>query len=178
MDGFVETTDHSLEWGLVDDELHEWFNEHARGVAVSLYGRRLWEVMSAYWPTSDSDPAATPVMREFGAIWRATPKLVFSSTLSGPLSSNARLASSDPVTELARIRAETDGDLELGGPTIAAEFIRRDLVDQYGLVVHPVVLGSGTPFFPPDVGRLPLRLIDTHRFTSGVVYLGYERDRS
>jgi dihydrofolate reductase len=138
----------------------------------------LWEVMNAYWPGSDSDPAATPAMREFGVIWRATPKVVFSSTLSGPLSWNARLASSDPAAELARIRTETDGDLELGGPTIAAEFIRRDLVDEYGLVVHPVVLGAGRPFFPPDAGRLSLRLIDTKRFTSGVVYLGYERDRS
>ena len=178
VDGFVETTDRSLDWSVVDEESHQWFADRARGIAVSIYGRRLWEVMSAYWPTSDSDPNATPATREFGAIWRATPKVVFSSTLSGPLGSNARLASSDPATELARIRAETDGDIELGGPTTAAEFIRRDLVDEYGLVVHPVVLGSGTPFFPPDAGRLPLRLVATHRFASGVVYLGYERDRS
>ena len=178
LDGFIETTDRSLDWTAVDDELHGWFNDHARGIAVSFYGRKLWEVMSAHWPTSDSDPNSGPVEREFGEIWRATPKVVFSRTLSEPLGSNARLATSDPAAELARVRAETDGDVEVAGPTIAAEFIRRDLVDEYGLVVHPVPLGSGRPFFPPDVSRRPLRLVATQRFASGVVYLGYERGHS
>jgi dihydrofolate reductase len=81
IDGFIATTDRSLEWTQVDDELHAWFNEHARSVEASLYGRRLWEVMSAYWPTGESDPEATEVMREFARIWNRTPKIVFSSTL-------------------------------------------------------------------------------------------------
>lgn len=176
LDGFVETVDRSLDWTVVDDELHGWFNEHARGIAASLYGRRLWEVMSAYWPTADTDPSATATMREFGEIWRATPKVVFAS---GPVTlvGNARLAAGDVVEELARVRAEVDGDIEVAGPTLAAEYVRRDLVDVYRLVVHPVILGSGTPFFPSLAAPLQLRLTETRAFASGAVYLGYERLR-
>lgn len=172
LDGFIDTPDHSLDWAVVDDELHTWFNDRARGIAASLYGRRLWEVMSAYWPTSDSNPDATAVEREFGEIWRATPKIVFASK---PVSlvGNARLASGDVAEELARVRAEVDGDIEVGGATLAAEFVRRGLVDEYGLVVHPVALGAGTPFFPPLDAPLRLRPTETRTFASGAVYLGY-----
>ena len=74
LDGFVETPDHSLAWANVDDELHTWFNDQMRDVAASLYGRRLYEVMSAYWPNYESDPDATEPMREFGRIWNADAK--------------------------------------------------------------------------------------------------------
>jgi dihydrofolate reductase len=172
LDGYVETADHSLDWTVVDDEVHTWFNDHERSLAASLYGRRLYELMAAHWPTVESDPSATPVMLEFGRIWNSTPRIVFSSTLEsvGP---NCRLVRGGPVEELARIRVEFDGDLSVGGPTLASSFIRAGLVDEYRLVVHPVILGAGTPFFPPLDGPLRLELIDTHRFASGVVYLGY-----
>ena len=94
VDGFIETPDRSLDWGVVDEELHAWFTERARGLAASLYGRRLYETMSAYWPTAESDPAATHTMREFGRLWVAMPKLVFSSTLTS-VDWNSRLARGD-----------------------------------------------------------------------------------
>ena len=76
LDGFVETPDHSLDWGTVDDELHAWFADHMRDVSASLYGRRLYEVMSAYWPTGDTDPNSTEPMRAFARFWQATPRIV------------------------------------------------------------------------------------------------------
>jgi dihydrofolate reductase len=176
LDGFVETSDHSLEWSLVDDELHGWFNDQARTVQASLYGRRLYEVMAAYWPTAESDPEATEVTLEFARIWNATPKFVFSTTLDvvGP---GCRLVSGDVSERLAEIRSEFDGDLEVGGPTLASAFIERGLVDRYRLVVHPVILGSGTPLFPALRHAIGLRLRETRTFRSGVVYLGYETIR-
>jgi dihydrofolate reductase len=174
LDGFIETPDRGLAWAAVDDELHTWFNDWARGIAASLYGRRLYEVMAAYWPTAESDPEATGPMLEFARIWNATPKIVFSRTLTSVIE-GSRLVRGDPVDELARIRTEFDGDLEVGGPTLAAEFVRHGLVDVYGLVVHPVVLGAGTPYFPPLQAPLRLRLMETRTFASGVTYLGYER---
>jgi len=174
LDGFVETPDRSLDWSIVDDELHSWFNDQERSQEASLYGRRLWEVMSAYWPHGETDPEATETMRENARIWNAKPKIVFSSTLDS-VEGNARLVrDGDVVEELARIRHEFDGDLNVGGPTLAAPFIRRGLVDEFRLVVHPVVLGGGTPFFPAVDEPLRLRLIETKRFESGVTYLGYE----
>jgi dihydrofolate reductase len=175
LDGFVETPDHSLAWTKVDDELHSWFNDELRTMSASLYGRRLYELMAAYWPTGESDPQATEPMREFARIWNATPRVVFSSTLE-TVEGNSRLVRGDIEDELERLRAEFDGDLEVGGPTLAASFIRRGLVDEYRLVVHPVVLGAGTPFFPELERPIELRQTGTRRFESGVVYVGYEAD--
>jgi dihydrofolate reductase len=172
LDGYVETPDHSLDWSIADDELHTWFTEQTRRIDASLYGRRLYELMSAHWPYSESDPNATETEREFGRIWRSTPKIVFSTTLES-VAGNDRLVRGDVGEVLARVREEFDGDLEVGGANLAGQFVRRGLVDEYRLVVHPVILGAGTPFFPPMDEPIKLRLTDTHRFASGVVYLGY-----
>ena len=176
VDGFIETPDRSLDWSVADDELLRWFVERARGLGATLYGRRLYELMSAYWPTAGDDPAATETMREFGRLWLSIPKIVFSSTLTS-VAWNSRLVTGDVGEELARLREELDGDFEVAGPTLAAAFIRRGLVDAYQLVVHPVVLGSGTRFFPPLDAPLRLRLTETRTLTSGVTVLGYAADR-
>jgi dihydrofolate reductase len=176
LDGFVETVDRSLDWTAVDDELHTWFNEHSRTLDASLYGRRLYEVMASHWPTAESDPDATEPEREFARIWNATPKIVFSTTLTavGP---GCRLVAGDVGERLTELRSEFAGDLEVGGPTLASAFIERGLVDEYRVVVHPVVLGAGRPYFPTLRDRIGLRLLETRTFGSGVVYLGYETVR-
>jgi len=176
LDGYAESLDHSLDWANVDDELHAWFNDQARTLDASLYGRRMYELMSSYWPTARDDPAATGPMRDFAGIWLATPKIVFSSTLT-TVDWNSRLARGEVADELARLRTEFEGDIDVGGPTLASAFIRRGLVDEYQLLVHPVILGGGTPFFPFGEASIPLRLIETQTFESGVVYLGYEAVR-
>jgi dihydrofolate reductase len=172
LDGYVETPDHGLEWANVDEELHSWFNDQLRGHGAELYGRRLYEVMAAYWPTAEADPSATPAMLEFARIWNPMPKIVFSSTLHD-VDWNSRLVHGDVGEELARLRTEFDGDLSVAGPTLASAFIRRGLVDEYRLVVHPVILGAGTPFFPQLERPIGLRLIETRRFANGATYLGY-----
>lgn len=176
LDGFVEAPGHSLDWTTVDDELHAWFNDRMRETEVSVYGRRLWEVMSAYWPTGESNPDSTAAMREFARLWNATPKVVFSHELES-IGHGARLVRGDVGEELAKLRREFDGEIDVGGPTLAAQFIERGLVDVYRLVVHPVVIGAGTPFFPAGVSRQDLRLIETRTFASGAISLAYETVR-
>ncbi|MDQ2933390.1 MAG: dihydrofolate reductase family protein [Chloroflexota bacterium] len=172
LDGYVETPDHSLDWANVDEELHNWFNDRAREMDASLYGRRMYELMAAYWPTAEADESATEAMLEFARIWKPMPKVVFSSTLR-TVDWNSRLVTSDIGDELARLRTEFDGDIDIGGPTLASAFIRRGLVDQYRLLVHPVILGAGTPFFPKLASPIRLQLAETRTFDSGVLYLGY-----
>jgi dihydrofolate reductase len=172
LDGFVETPDHSLDWANVDEEIHAWFNDQLRATDASLYGRRLYEVMAAHWPTAESDPSATPAMLDFARIWNAKPKIVFSTSLEA-VEGNSRLVSGDVGEQLAKLKAEFDGDLEVGGPTLASAFIERGLVDEYRLVVHPVVLGAGTPFFPHLDRPIGLRLLETRTFEAGVVYIRY-----
>lgn len=172
LDGFVETPDHGLDWTAVDEELHTWFNDQVGGADVMLHGRRMYELMSAYWPTGADDPAATPAIREFAGIWTAKPKVVFSRTLNR-VDWNSRLVAGDVTRILDGLRAEFAGEIHLGGARLAAEFVRRGLVDEYRLVVHPVAIGRGTPYFP-DLGRpLPLRLVDQRTFASGAALLSY-----
>ena len=174
LDGYVEAPGHNLDWATVDEELHTWFNEHERQASAFLYGRRLYETMAAYWPNYASDPAATPAMRGFGEIWNPKPKVVFSSTLT-EVAHNSRLVRDDPIEEYARLQTEFDGELHIAGPTLASGFVRRDLVDQYKMVVHPVVLGAGTPFWPSLDRPIRLQLVGTHHFTSGALLLDYVR---
>jgi len=176
LDGYVCTPDGSLEWTKVDDELHTWFNDQMREIQASIYGRRLYEVMATYWPTSETDASATEPMREFGRIWRRTPRYVFSTSLDR-VEHNSRLVSGDVTDVLAEIRREVPGDIEVAGPTIAGQFVRRGLVDAYRLIVHPAVLGGGTPYWPPLDAPLSLRLVETRRFASGAILLAYERDQ-
>jgi dihydrofolate reductase len=79
----------------------------------------------------------------------------------------------DVGEELARLRTEFEGDLDVGGPTLASAFIRRGLIDEYQLVVHPVILGAGTAFFPKLETPIRLRQTETRTFASGAIYLGY-----
>jgi dihydrofolate reductase len=132
----------------------------------------MYELMAAYWPTAGSDPTATEAELDFARIWIETPKIVFSSTLPS-VEWNSRLVRGDVGDELARLRTEFDGDLDVGGPTLASAFIRRGLVDEYRLLVHPVILGAGTPFFPQLETPIRLRLTETRRFESGVTHLSY-----
>ena len=172
LDGFIETPDHSLDWAIVDDEVHQWFNDQTRTVDASLYGRRMYELMAAYWPTGEEDPAATEVTREFARIWNPLPKVVFSRSLDH-VDHNARLVRGDVSEVLKALRTEFDGDLDVSGADLAGQFVRRGLVDEYRLMVHPVVLGTGTPFWPMLDGPLRLRLTETKWFASGATLLSY-----
>jgi len=115
--------------------------------------------VTAYWPTAESDPSATPAMLEFARIWKDLPKIVFSRTLIS-VGWNRRLVRDDPVEEVRRLKAQPGFDMDVGGPTIAAPLIRAGLIDEYRLFMQPVVLGAGTPFFPGVRDRIDLRLVE------------------
>ena len=118
------------------------------------------------------DPSLDYSTLEFAAIWKALPKVVFSTTLS-EVQGNARLASGG-LQEIERLRAEAgEGDIAIGGATLAAEAAALDLIDEYRARVYPVLLGGGIPFFPQRERRVDLDLIETRTFSSRVVYLRY-----
>jgi dihydrofolate reductase len=172
LDGFVDTPSHSLDWVHVDEELHGWFNDQARKMRTSMYGRRMYELMTGYWPTAEDDPNATPVEVEFARIWKNTPRVVFSRTLK-EVGWNSRLVREGAAEEVARLKKEP-GDMDVGGPTLAATLLEAGLIDEVHLYLEPVILGAGTRFFPPLEARIELKLLDTRRFASGVILLRYE----
>ena len=114
LDGFMEGPDRSIDWHLVDAELHAHLNEWLSAAGAFLDGRVTWELMAGFWPTADRDPAATPTVVEFARIWREMPKIVYSRTLDpGALAWNTTLARSVAVSDVERLKTaagfQTDG---------------------------------------------------------------------
>lgn len=173
LDGFIETPNREIDWVIVDEELHTFFNDQAREQGAFLYGRRMYELMVDYWPTADTLPSRPAYEVEFARIWKNMPKIVFSKTLD-KVEWNSRLVRDNIAEEITKLKAQPGKDLSLGGPTLASTFMQLGLIDEYQLFLNPVVLGSGTPFFPALRNPISLRLIETRTFGSGVVYLRYQ----
>jgi dihydrofolate reductase len=176
LDGFIEGPDKDIDWVIADEELHKFINEYHRStVGAYLLGRGMYETHAAYWPASEGDTSAPEYILEYGRIWRAMPKVVFSATLDQVVS-NTRLVRDDGGQEVQKLKQQHDKDLWVGGAGLAASLMRLSLVDEYGLFVQPVLLGHGTPMFPRNQnGRRDMHLVEERRFASGVVYLRYRR---
>jgi dihydrofolate reductase len=174
LDGFVETSDGKIDWTAPDAELPRFLNESARKLGAFLHGRRMYEGMASVWPTAEQNPSLSEDLREFGRIWMRTPKVVFSKTL-GHVEYNSRLAGEDVAAEVAKCKQQIEGDLGLGGATLAATFMKLGLIDEYRMFVRPIVLGGGKPYFTPLDRRVDVRLVETRTFPGGVVLLRYER---
>jgi dihydrofolate reductase len=168
LDGYIVGPDGDFDWGL-DEEIFRFWIDEIRGVDVHLLGRRLYETM-LYWETADQLDAAE---LEWAALWNPLPKVVFSSTLSA-VQGTARLASGGLAEEIERLRAEPgEGEIAIGGATLAAEAAALDLIDEYRPMVYPVLVGGGIPYFPRHERRVDLELVETRTFSSRVVYLRY-----
>ena len=141
LDGYMAGPRGEIDWSAPDEELHRFHNQQAREVDVQLYGRKLYETM-LYWETADQNPEASDVVLEFAEIYKQQPKLVFSTTLPS-VTGNATLASGDPGEIVRRLKQEDGKDLAVGGAGLASTFMALDLIDEYRLLVSPVILGAG-----------------------------------
>lgn len=172
LDGFIAGPDGKFDWAAPDEELHRFHNRQAAETGVHLLGRRMYEVLR-YWDTAE-ERFSDDVLLEFARIWREAPKVVFSTTLER-VEGNARLVRKGAVEEIARLKEEPGEELSVGGAGLASSCIEAGLVDEFRLFVNPVVVGGGTPFFPPLVDGIDLELVETRTFGSRVVYLRYSR---
>ncbi|MHA7270469.1 dihydrofolate reductase family protein [Arthrobacter sp. HLT1-20] len=172
LDGYVAAPGEDIGWSMPSEELFQWWLDQERAIGLLLYGRKLWEVMSSYWPTGDQQPDATPAQIEFARNWRDTPKLVFSSALE-QVDWNTRLVAGDAVAEITRLKAGVGGPMRVGGAILAGAAMRAGLVDEYTIVTHPVLVGGGTPFFTALDRRVNLNLVETRTFPGGVVMTRY-----
>ncbi|MFE7357731.1 dihydrofolate reductase family protein [Streptomyces sp. NPDC057543] len=174
LDGFIEGPDREIDWHLVDEELHRHFNEQLKAMGGFLDGRVTYELMAGFWPTADADPSSAGPVAEFAGIWRDMPKVVFSRTLERA-DWNTTIRREIDVDEIKALKAQPGGDLVLGGADLAASFMRHDLIDEYRVYIHPVLIGRGKPLFPASDARTGLRLAETRTFGNGVVLLRHER---
>lgn len=176
LDGYTSAAGDDLGWSVPSDELFDFWSQRVGATNLALYGRRVWEGMSAHWPTVDEQPGATAAHKEFAHRWREMPKVVFSSTINS-VDWNARLVTGDAVAEIARLKAEVGGPMDIVGSTLAATAMRADLIDEYILLTHPVLVGGGTPFFSPLDRWVNLKLVETRPFPDGVLLTRYETQR-
>jgi dihydrofolate reductase len=172
LDGYIVGPDGGLDWTPPDADLFRFVTDEIRDLGTYVLGRRLYETM-LYWETAGQARPLDDAELEWAALWKALPKVVFSTTLTA-VQGNARLASGDLAAEIERLRAEPlPGGIAIGGATLAAQAAASGLIDEFRPRVYPVLVGGGTPFFPRRERRLNLELVETRTFGSGVVALRY-----
>jgi dihydrofolate reductase len=168
LDGYLEHATGDPGWAIPDEELHRHFNDLEQEIDTHLYGRRMYELMAAYWPTADQNPSAPPYEIDYARIWKAVPKVVFSATLE-KAGWNARLVRGDAVAEVARLKAQPGKDMSVGGLILASALAAAGLIDEYRFYYVPVLLGSGKAAFQALGQRIQLEQVETRSFASGTV---------
>ncbi len=170
LDGYVEA-EGGVGFRADDEEVHTFIDDHFRSVGTYLYGRRMYETM-VFWETAHAEPDASPYIVEFARGWQAAEKVVYSTTLESVSSARTRIEPTFDPDAVRQLKAQSDHDLTVDGPNLAAQAIAAGLVDEYHLFVTTSVVGGGTRFFPEGV-RLELELLDERAFASGVIYARY-----
>jgi dihydrofolate reductase len=170
LDGYVADRDGNFDWAEPDEEVHTFVNDLARPVGTFLFGRRMYEVLVA-WETMET-AAMPPYIQDFASIWRTADKIVYSSNLTAVSSAKTKVERAFDPDVVRRMKAESERDLAVGGPTLAAEAIRAGLVDEFQLFLTPILVGGGTASLPDGV-RISLDLMDERRFGNGTALLRY-----
>lgn len=177
LDGYIEGPNGEFDWPMVGPELSTYGRELDEQVGAILYGRVVWEMMSSFWPQAES-MSQDPHDLAYAPIWRAKPKLVVSNTLR-QADWNTRVISGDVGSQISAVKQEPGPDVVLmGGQKLAAGLAREGLLDEYRIVVHPVLLGGGRPLFEEQKDRTALTLLESRSFDSRTVLLRYTVARS
>jgi dihydrofolate reductase len=154
------------------DELHEYFAGHLRGSDVEIFGRNTYHLMYPYWHDVAVSQSGSQDTNEFARAFDAIPKIVFSTTLQSADWSNTTLLRSGLREEVVRLKQQPAKRISIGGLNVASQLARWDLIDEYHIVVHPVIAGEGPRLFERG-GRHSLELVGSRTMRSGAVALHY-----
>ncbi len=138
IDGYA---DHTA--AIADDELHKFFADYLDNVGIILFGRKTYEMMASYWPHAREDPKNTKSIIEFADRYNAIEKIIFSSTLNTVNWNNTTLNKGNLITEVEKMKKQDGKSISAGSLSIASALMEKNLIDEYWILVHPVVLGSG-----------------------------------
>jgi len=161
------------EWVRIDEELHRAWNALTEASAILVQGRVLYEIMESAWPTAHDDPSLPDYMQEYGRIWTTKPKILVSRTRASANHNTRVMDGDNAIEQLAALRAETDGSIDVGGATLATQLLRAGLLDELVLATHPTVLGFGRPLFDDYDRPVDLQLLEQQTFASGVTMHRY-----
>jgi dihydrofolate reductase len=171
LDGYAEAAEGDLGPGAEDPEVHTFVGDVFRHLGTYLYGRRMYETM-VFWETAHTVPDAPPHIVQYARDWQAAEKIVYSTTLESVSSERTTIERTFDPDAVRRLKAESEHDLSVDGPNLAAQAIAAGLVDEYHLFITTSVVGGGTRFFPDGV-RLDLELVEQRAFDIGLVYARY-----
>ncbi len=162
---------------IADDELHRYFTRLLQNAGVILYGRTTYQLMVPYWPDVAKNPSENEATNEFARVFTSLDMVVFSTTLKNVEGANRRLARADLADEVLGLKQQPGKDICVGSLSLASQLSKRGLIDEYRFVVHPVVAGNGPRLFDTITAdeTLPLRLLGSETFQSGVVALHYAK---
>jgi dihydrofolate reductase len=173
VDGYFEGPNREIDWHVVDEEFNEFAIQQLDSVDVLLFGRTTYEMMAAYWPTSEAvsnDPIVAGKMNSL-------PKVVFSKTLRAANWQNTRLVKENIPEEVARLKKQPGKDLIIfGSSDLSVTLILSGLIDEFRIMVNPVILGSGKSLLKGLPEQLHLKLLKTRTLRSGNVLLYYQPD--
>jgi dihydrofolate reductase len=161
------------EWLRISEELHREFNAQAQALALMVHGRVIYETMEEYWPRAREDASLPDVLREYGEIWTAKPKVLVSRTRRSAGHNTRIIGGDDAIEQLAKLRAETDGTIGVGGAALATQLLRAGLLDELVLCTHPAILGFGRPLFDDYDWPVDLDLLEQRSFEHGVTMHRY-----
>lgn len=171
LDLYVADQTGNFDWAAPDEDVHQFVNDLVRPIGTNLYGRRMYEVLVA-WESDDIVVGQPSVVADFAAIWRAADKIVYSRSLESVSSARTTIERDFDPEAIRAMKASAERDIGIGGAELAAQAIRAGLVDEIHLFLNPILVGGGHPALPDDV-RVPLELVDEHRFGNGVVFVRY-----
>jgi dihydrofolate reductase len=175
LDGFIEDDKHEMDWHFVDDEFEEYIKEVLRSIDGMIFGRVAHQLLAEYWPTAASKPGASPRDVETATMMNTLPKYVISRESYQTEWQNSHIISGDVAGEIRNLKDEPGKDIALfAGAGVARSFMQLDLLDEYRLILNPVVLGRGTPLFRNGNDKRNLELLETLRFSSGAMVLTYK----
>jgi dihydrofolate reductase len=175
LDGFFEGPNKELDWHIVDEEVKEYANDLLSNVDALLFGRVTYQLMADYWPASATNPSTSKSDLEIADKMNNLPKIVFSKTLQQVEWNNSRLVKDNIGQEISKMKQQSGKDMVIfGSGSIVSTFMQHGLIDEYRIIVNPVVLGNGKPLFKGINDKQNLKLLNTKVFDSGIVILFYE----
>jgi dihydrofolate reductase len=170
LDGFC---DHTA--GIANEETHQHYTGLLRSAGTLLYGRTTYQLMENFWPSLVKNPSGDKSMDDFAVAIDNVPKIVFSRTLKQVDWRNTELKNELTKEEVLKLKQESGNPVFAGSPSLIVTLAQLDLIDEYQLAVHPIILGSGLPLFKNISERIDLTLVKTKTFSCGVIILYYER---
>ncbi|MCI0624266.1 MAG: dihydrofolate reductase family protein [Acidobacteria bacterium] len=157
LDGFIEDENHEMDWHFVDEEFEEYINDILRSIDGMIFGRVTHQLLAEYWPTAGSNPEASQRRIEAARLMNSLPKYVISNSLYRTGWQNSHVISGDTAGRIRRLKAEPGKDIALfAGAIVTQTFMKLDLIDEYRIIVNPVLLGTARCCSRLDTARSSL----------------------